>query len=533
MDIPTILGLSPREQKLLRTAKKYPPVTKKTLSELDLPCIMNNINLRMDANFDRDLHFKPDLDGVKGQQKRKEAADYWDAMAVEISIYAFCAAQGLELRGTNCDRDDLDHGQTFRPRLPSMFETLQDVLKTLVSERDHASVMQNLEVPLLMQQIRKGVLDMVGLARWLAALLKTHCAPMRDEWADQMVEQISQGSRSQDSKEIVKGLQTLFAILEAMKLDVANHQIRAFRLLLIEDTIPFLQEYFRHKIENNFDVGPSKQWYLELHSMNKDTTQSTDGFGPVAVMFKGLIDLLLQFHAPESFPETFIFDSERLWQLRSNLQNLINLDICWYIFELYIHDQKRYLSNPTRTYSTFRSRIWTLMEESDDYHGMPWLQNVRSLSLEIARFACAACGPDPVVPDEVIARIEAMLERHLSDEFGLFRVLQLSLHEKLVARTYAWARRYMNMSPLAICESQRQPRFPHAPQPQPQTQNQNQSPFQSPSPLAGSQRQEDIERIAMRLAHIGVLHWRVWAPILYASEASLSFSQIDEDAGDG
>lgn len=99
-----------------------------------------------------------------------------------------------------------------------MFETLQDVLKTLVPERDHPAVTQNLEVALLMQQVRKGVLDMVGIANWLARLLKTHCAPMRDEWADRMVEQIRAGSESQDSMEIVRGLQTLFAILEAMKL---------------------------------------------------------------------------------------------------------------------------------------------------------------------------------------------------------------------------------------------------------------------------------------------------------------------------
>lgn len=214
MDIPPALGLGQKEQKLLLSAKRYPPVTKSTLSELDLPCIMSNINLRMDANFDRDLHFKPDLDGEKGRRKRKEAADYWEAMAVEITIYAFGATHQMG----NITEGSSEPRQMFEPRLPAMFETLQDVLKTLVPERDHPSVMQNLEVALLMQQIQKGVLDMVGVAKWLAALLKTHCAPMRDEWADRMVTQITSGSQSQDSFEIVRGLQTLFAILEAMKL---------------------------------------------------------------------------------------------------------------------------------------------------------------------------------------------------------------------------------------------------------------------------------------------------------------------------
>ena len=210
--IPKALGLSSRDQRLLCKARRQPPVTKKTLSELDLPCIINNINLRMDANFDRDLHFKPDLDGEKGTRKRKDATAYWDSMATEIAIYAYHAA--------NPDEEQSRGGsqRTFEPRLPTMFETLQEVIKTLVPERDHPSVMQNLEVPLLMQQIRKGVLDMVALATWMAALLKTHCAPMRDEWADRMAEQITQGSQSQDPKEIVNGLSTLFAILEAMKL---------------------------------------------------------------------------------------------------------------------------------------------------------------------------------------------------------------------------------------------------------------------------------------------------------------------------
>lgn len=215
--IPPILNLTDRELQLLRTAKRDPPVTKKTLSELDLPRILSNIHLRMDANFDRDLHFKPDLNGDKGRRKRKEASEYWEALATEITICTFAASEEGNCRSSGED----SHGaelRTFEPRLPTLFETLQKVLKTLVPEEDHPSIMQNLDVSLLMQQIRKGVLDLIFLAKWLAALLKTHCAPMRDEWADNMVEQITAGFHAQDSRDIVRGLQTMFAILEAMKL---------------------------------------------------------------------------------------------------------------------------------------------------------------------------------------------------------------------------------------------------------------------------------------------------------------------------
>ncbi|KAL4906490.1 hypothetical protein BDW74DRAFT_133446 [Aspergillus multicolor] len=495
IDIPAALGLSLKETDLLIAANRYPPVTKGTLSELDLPCIMSNINLRMDANFDRDLHFKPDLDGEKGRKKRKDAADYWDAMATEIKVYAFCASCGVD------DKPESHHDErpSFEPRLPGLFETLQDVLKTLVPERDHPNIMQNLEVPLLMQQIQKGVLDMVGIARWLAALLKTHCAPMRDEWADSMVKQITSGSQSQNAAEIVRGLQTLFAILEAMKLDVANHQIRAFRVLLIEDTIPFLQEYFRSKIaKGDFEVESSLLWYQDLKESQlrrmKEPAQ-TDSFWPLSLLFQGLSEFLLQFQSPDAFPDTFAFDAERLWQLRGGLQNAINLEICWYIFQLYIHSRKRYLHAPTQTYATFRSRIGTLMEETEDCirGSSPWLKNVRYIALEIARLAADCCGDDNI-SDDIIGPIEGSLEWHLSNEHGLFQLFQSSLREKLLKATFNTAKRYLNMSPLAICEAQR---------PCAQTADQH----------------YDIERIATRLAHIGVLHWRVWAPMLYVRES--------------
>ncbi|KAJ5938754.1 hypothetical protein N7466_001888 [Penicillium verhagenii] len=542
--IPQALGLSSRDQRLICKARRQPPVTKKTLSELDLPCIISNINLRMDANFDRDLHFKPDLDGEKGKRKRKEATGYWDSMATEIAIYAYHAANPDEEQ----NRGSSSH-RTFEPRLPAMFETLQEVIKTLVPERDHPSVMQNLEVPLLMQQIRKGVLDMVALSAWMAALLKTHCAPMRDEWADRMAEQISQGSQSQDPKEIVNGLQTLFAILEAMKLDVANHQIRTFRVLLIEDTVPFLGEYFEGKISRgNFQVEPARLWYLEarsraqaeddIKSPTTTTSQPDDGLKPLEALLRGISDQLLQFTPPDDFPETFLFDSDRLWQLRATIQNLINLEIAWYIFESYVHTQKRYLSARDETYSTFRSRIWSLMEDGLDPNGhIPsaidddpdlrggahWLQNMRSIALEIARFACAACCLDSVVADEVITPIEAALEWHLTNESDLFRYFQNGMREKILSATLASAKKYLPLSPLAICESQRavpqqQPSAPLVPAASAATATAANPP--NPSSAGGnsqlaSPQDHDIERIGMRLAHMCVLHWRVWAPLLY------------------
>lgn len=220
MRMPPSVSLLSEDKQLLRTADPLPPVTRETLSELDLDRIMRNIHLRTDANFETDLHFKPDLDGEKGLRKRAAADRYWSAVQIEIMAHATSTRNGetVELEVVPVSQLSRIDGDWFQPRLPWMFETLQDILRTLVPERDHACVAQNLDVRLLMQQIRKGVLDLARLAKWLAELLKMHCAPMRDQEADRMVSEISEGYNSHNMGKVVDGLRTLFGLLEMMKL---------------------------------------------------------------------------------------------------------------------------------------------------------------------------------------------------------------------------------------------------------------------------------------------------------------------------
>ena len=64
-----------------------PPVTKSTLSELDVNKIVQNPRLRHDINFDPDLHFRPNLDGEKGRKKTQKSNLFWDTMKSELVEY--------------------------------------------------------------------------------------------------------------------------------------------------------------------------------------------------------------------------------------------------------------------------------------------------------------------------------------------------------------------------------------------------------------------------------------------------------------
>ena len=202
------LTLSELQQEILRTASALPPVTKASLKELDLPCIMNKLALRIDVNYDRDLHFTPARH--ERDSPRKVAAErYWEALAIELEIYTVIAPRDVE--------HDEPSGP-FRPRLPGLFDTIREVLQTLVPTRDHPAIIEQLDTDLLLQQVRFKVLDMVALAKWLATLLKMHCAPMRDERADLMAMEIESGCLQNDMRKISSGLRLLFGVLETMKL---------------------------------------------------------------------------------------------------------------------------------------------------------------------------------------------------------------------------------------------------------------------------------------------------------------------------
>lgn len=184
-----------------------PPVTKKTLSELDVNKIVHNPKLRHDINFDPDLHFRPNLDGDKGRRKTEKTEGFYETMRTQLSQYLM-----------NREQFEKDIGESSEWCLPATLKAIRGILETLVPHRDRDSVEETFNVDLLMQQFRKGVADLPRLAQWLSQLLKCHCAPMRDVWVDNMVSEITQGDKEGDVALLVHGMRNILGVLEAMKL---------------------------------------------------------------------------------------------------------------------------------------------------------------------------------------------------------------------------------------------------------------------------------------------------------------------------
>ncbi|KAJ2981207.1 hypothetical protein NUW58_g6744 [Xylaria curta] len=302
-----------------------PPVTKATLSELDVAKIIHNPRLRHDINFDPELHFRPNLDGEKGRRKQQKADQFWDTLRDQLQQFI-------------TDRDGFvqQYGNGEDWSLPLLLRSVKEIIQTLVPARDRLCLDEGLNVELIMQQFSRGMADLEKLASWLSGVLKSHCAPMRDEWVDQMYSQLTNGNRTNNMGELVQGLRNLLSVLEAMKLDVANHQIRCLRPILIEDTVHFEQRFFLKKMrDGKVDTRPAQIWYSQLSEVQNPT--SVRAFGEMAVFFEELINMIMPSNARQypNLPSTFLFDEERITKLRCDILDAINLEVCVRLYEAY------------------------------------------------------------------------------------------------------------------------------------------------------------------------------------------------------
>lgn len=464
---------------LLHDASTVPPVTPETLKELDLQWIQNNINLRVDVHYDYDLHFMP-ISGQRGEEKRLDAQKYWRALEWEFRIYQHNSSGPCSI----CFRSSA--GPTnflFNQRLPIMFRKLKALLLILVPTDDHSRVSDTLDIPLLMQEVQNGALDIQGLSRWLSELLTTHCAPIRDDWAQDMRDKISEGAHMGDMASLIAGLEKLFSFCEAMKLDVANHQIRTFRLPLIEDGVSFQRDYFQTRIRlGKLNPTSSMEWFTSMHKHCLVNSALETEYSP---LIYGLISLVTS--PTTRVPEFFKYDHNRIQQLREEVSDLIHLDICWDFLNQKINHQF-----DSALCRKLKTRLLDLTDGESSYEAGSnaiWDAHLDSISLEVTRVASEVLRPsNDMITSGTVAKVQDQLDKLFYTEPGTRLV---NLAAELQMRVSCHVRSFLKLSSLQISELQQQHQQWH----------QTGSPGR-PIP--------EFENIARRLAHIAVIHWRVW-----------------------
>jgi T-complex protein 11 len=180
-------------------------------------------------------------------------------------------------------------------------------------------------------------------------------------------------------------------------------------------------------------------------------------------------------------------------QLQEDIQDMVYLHICIQAFNSFLRQRFGTRIVALKTYATLQWRVTTIIENDEsESRSESWQAQLGDVAMEITRFAYAECGlEDSEIPDDDFERTTRDLQGAFTHTFGS---LANELHARLEERTFAHAAIFRERSPLQISEAQKQ--------------------WQE-SRQDGKLWRADVEDVAKRAAHIAVLHWKIWAGLVY------------------
>ncbi|KAH3901052.1 Sok1p SCDLUD_002526 [Saccharomycodes ludwigii] len=365
-----------------------PPINLDCLKEIDLTEIVKNPQLRHDIIFDPMLQFRPNMDGERGLKKRKISEKYWNDVSIEISVYL----ENSKLFDINANR------------LVPLFNSLKEILISLVPEKDIQNISLVLDTDLIIQQFLNKSLNISDFADWLTQLFKSHCAPMRDIWVDSINKSFKDAEATNSINKLIDSFKSVFQLLEAMKLDIANHQIRILRPALISNAIEFERQYFHTLMASKrINLRNSLEWFSTKYTENFNKSDHKLSPYPLIpdcynVCAKSIIQLLSCRKMVKEFPLALSFDHTRLTLLRADIRQIVCLLVCRLLF-------KQMVINETSIGTTANSSIENRMERDyifqqytnknlrddiisiiTDQHGnCRWTKNTMSISIHLCK----------------------------------------------------------------------------------------------------------------------------------------------------
>lgn len=415
-----------------------------SLREIDLQEIFKNPQLRHDIVFDPQLQFRPNLDGDRGKRKRASTEKYWDTIIAELEALAACV-----------DPKDGNTTLTSESKLPYLFICMRDILDSLLPLKDRAFVDSVLDSDLLLRQLRHCALDFGALANWLSTVFKAHCAPMRDSWVDQMVARIQSGVANRSPRRIVEGLRMTFAILEAMKLDVANHQIRTLRPVLVDTAIEFEQGYYSQVLEKGkFNLEDSLVWYTKnlaryqekfrVSQKPQDTYRSAFCYGLSMLLSCASEDVVTE------FPSSFGFDFARLADFRAEVRQIVCMHLCVTLFQQLLQgrltalsglnnlQRKNIMTAALSPAETDKMKQDILAIIGDAYGNTKWTKNTSTIALELAKrvetTVSVVTQKTVFVPGaDLVDTATGWLSKHLQPKSPVYKLVESKVTSALVA----------------------------------------------------------------------------------------------------
>jgi len=239
-------------------------------------------------------------------------------------------------------------------------------------------------------------------------------------------------------------LRMVFELLEGMKLDVANHQLRTMKKELQDRAISNEREYFGERVaKGKLDLSSVLGW-IKPFLQNKSNA------------FLGYTKAFLNVLAPSSttpFPSTFLFDIPRLNNFRKDFRDLISVQLCLLLYrELSILLQPNTAPPPLSSFSALRLEIWSILSDLPDAN--KYTIASASLAVQIALRAVQHTSPTTTTPPaHLVTFAQNWIESNIvSGNSKLFSVTETRVFDYFVEHLLGAQGGCVPQTPLRGCE---------------------------------------------------------------------------------
>ena len=263
---------------------------------------------------------------------------------------------------------------------------------------------------------------------------------------------------------------------------------------MIEDTVDFEQRYFLKKIANGWNVARAHAWYQA--PLGIPASDASSQASRLLAFAEDIVDMVVSGHT--RFPATFVFDFKRLRLLQGGFRECKQQQIYTQVFCKLAERTGWTGQIPPESIHSLLRRTYVLRDS--EKIEMISSTSIDSIALEIVRETAKLCQPSEM-PDEQLVKdtkdelqnLSITASSNLEDwDHPLCYNLAEMAEQKVTA--------IMGLNPL---------------------QMQNHFLAKIPKVELGPV-EAALDEIAQTIAHIAVLHWRVWVPILYENPSYAS-----------
>lgn len=299
--------------------------------------------------------------------------------------------------------------------------------------------------------------------------------------------------------------------------DVANHQIRNLKTLLIEDTVNFEKHYHLDRIvhgRTRVNINIAQNWYEDAIDEFglQCTPRSRDASSfQTEVFTRAVIAILFGRDGRSEFPETFSLDYDRLQTLKAEIDDLVFFEVCMELFVILVKELGYGGPISLKIGQQLRASISAIMGEAVGHGPEQWMMNSEALSLEILRQASRLAGLPPTHHFDRLAEANQHLRLLFVNRFAHHAA---QLEACLLPQILGGVDRYNNSSPtdlfnnlVSVSPSVPPPTYP------PQPFVSDTFTFTHLHPETAK-----LTELANRITHIVLLHWRVWGLIAYVQD---------------